>query len=143
MKTIKLGFFQATTTKLENKDFVFIDSAINPELDKIKEYFIKQGHVIDDVVLFAKEPMSLETGSSYGILCLYYFKFYKGSVVFFTLDDYLEYRDYSLSKDIYLYVESESQLSENTDRNMIKGAQILVLNQESQTIEPIKITTQI
>jgi hypothetical protein len=57
-------------------------------------------------------------------------------VVFFTLDDYLEYQDYSLSKDIYLYFDDQSiENIESVDRNMLKNIQMLVTNKTSNQIE--------
>ena len=104
-------------------------------LDDIINFF-KLKHVVDDVIIFSKDPLLSTIDPSYGVLSLYYFKFYKGVVVFFTLDDYLEYKDYSLSKDIYLYFDDYSiENIENIDRNMLKNIQMLVTNKTSNQIE--------
>jgi hypothetical protein len=104
-------------------------------LDDIINFF-KLKHVVDDVIIFSKDPLLSTIDPSYGVLSLYYFKFYKGTVVFFTLEDYLEYKDYSLSKDIYLYFDDYSiENIENIDRNMLKNIQMLVTNKTSNQIE--------
>jgi|LakMenEpi03Aug12_release.lakeMendotaPanAssembly.Ray.scaffolds.fasta_scaffold18253_5 hypothetical protein len=110
--------------------------AVGPNgLDSIIGFF-KEKYVVDDVVVFSKDPLLSNIDSSYGVLSLYYFKFYKGAVVFFTLDDYLEYQDYSLSKDIYLYFDDQSiENIESVDRNMLKNIQMLVTNKTSNQIE--------
>jgi hypothetical protein len=104
-------------------------------LDNIITFF-KLKHAVDDVIIFSKDPLLSTIDPSYGVLSLYYFKFYKGTVVFFTLEDYLEYKDYSLSKDIYLYFDDYSiENIENIDRNMLKNIQMLVTNKTSNQIE--------
>ena len=104
-------------------------------LDDIINFF-KLKHVVDDAIIFSKDPLLSTIDPSYGVLSLYYFKFYKGTVVFFTLEDYLEYKDYSLSKDIYLYFDDYSiENIENIDRNMLKNIQMLVTNKTSNQIE--------
>lgn len=98
--------------------------------------FFKEKYIVDDVIIFSKDPLLSTIDPSYGVLSLYYFKFYKGTVVFFTLDDYLEYKDYSLSKDIYLYFDDHSvENIEKVDRNMLKNIQMLVTNKTSNQIE--------
>jgi len=112
-------------------------------LDNIISFF-KAKHTVDDVIIFSKDPLLSTIDTSYGVLSLYYFKFYKGTVVFFTLDDYLEYKDYSLSKDIYLYFDDHSiENIENVDRNMLKNIQMLVTNKTSNQIETFTLKSPI
>jgi hypothetical protein len=114
---------------------LMVDAVGQSGLDSIISFF-KAKHTVDDVVVFSKDPLLSTIDPSYGVLSLYYFKFYKGTVVFFTLDDYLEYKDYSLSKDIYLYFDDHSiENIENVDRNMLKNIQMLVTNKTSNQIE--------
>lgn len=114
---------------------LMVDSVGRNGLDDIISFF-KSTNTVDDIVLFSKDPLLSTIDTSYGVLSLYYFKFYKGVVVFFTLDDYLEYKDYSLSKNIYLYFDDKSiENIENIDRHMLKNIQMLVKNKISNQIE--------
>jgi hypothetical protein len=122
---------------------LMVDAVSRGGLDSIIDFF-KKRYVIDDIVIFSKDPLASNIDSSYGVLGLYYLKFYKGSVVFFTLDDYLEYKDYSLSKDIYLYFDDYSvENIENIDRNMLKNIQMLVTNKTSNQIETFTLKSPI
>ena len=74
-------------------------------LDDIVNFF-KLKYDINDIVVFSKDPLLAAVDNSYGVLSLYYLKFYQGYVIFFRLEDYLEYQNYSLSKNIYLYLDN-------------------------------------
>lgn len=114
---------------------LMVDSVGRNGLDGIIDFF-KAKYAIDDVIIFSKDPLLSTVDPSYGVLGIYYLKFYKGTIVFFTLNDYLEYQNYSLSKDIYLYFDDNSiENIENVDRNMFKNIQILTTNKASNQIE--------
>lgn len=114
---------------------LMVDSVGHDGLSSVIGFF-KNQYTINDVVIFSKDPLLATIDPNYGVLSLYYFKFYSGSVIFFTLEDYLEYKDYSLSKDIYLYCDDNSiQNIKDIDRNMIKNIKMLVTNKSSNQIE--------
>jgi hypothetical protein len=116
-----------------------LDAIDRGGLDDIVNFF-KINHDIDDIVVFSKDPLLATVDSSYGVLSLYYFKFYQGYVVFFRLEDYLEYQDYSLSKNIYLYLgDGTIENIETIDRNMLKNISILTKNKTSNTVKPLTL----
>lgn len=120
-----------------------LDSVDKGGLDHILDFF-KKKHSIDDVVVFSKDPLLAVIDKSYAMLSLYYFKFYKGYVVFFRLEDYLEYQNYSLSKNIYLYLDDNTiENIETIDRNMIKNISLLVRDKELDCIKPLIISSAI
>jgi len=123
---------------------LMIDSVSNGDLDDIIKFFQDQ-YIVDDIIVFSKDPLLCEINHNYGVLSLYYLKFYKGTIVFFTLEDYMQYKEYSLSKNIYLYMHNINDIDniENIDRNMIKNIQIITPNQESNKIELFNIKSLI
>lgn len=113
-----------------------LDSVNKNGLDKTIDFF-KQDYHIDDIIVFSKDPLLASIDKNYGVLSLYHFKFYKGFVVFFALDDYIQYKGYSLSNDIYLYLENESLQNniESINRYTLKNTNIIIQNKHTNELE--------
>lgn len=106
---------------------------------KILDFF-KQTHSIDDVFVFTKDLLSSSVNSNLAVLPLYHFKFYKGIVIFFSLEDYMEYKDYGLNTKCYLYIHPKAIEDLNSiNRNMLKDIPMLVLNPSTQLIETLEM----
>jgi len=107
--------------------------------NKILDFF-KQTHKIDDVFVFTKDLLSSSVNSNLAVLSLYHFKFYKGVVIFFSLEDYMEYKDYGLNTKCYLYIHPKAIEDLNSvNRNMLKDIPMLVLNPSTQLIETLEM----
>lgn len=107
--------------------------------NKILDFF-KQTHKIDDVFVFTKDLLSSSINSNLAVLSLYHFKFYKGVVIFFSLEDYMEYKDYGLNTKCYLYIHPKAIEDLNSvNRNMLKDIPMLVLNPSTQLIETLEM----
>jgi hypothetical protein len=106
-------------------------------LNKIVDFLSKQ-YQIDDVFVFSKDLILSSVHRCFGTLPLYYFKFFKGTVVFFTLEDYLEYKDYGLNTNCYLYIDEKTIEDYNDiNRNMLKNISMIGLNKTINTIESL------
>jgi hypothetical protein len=125
MKNIKLSFF--------------IDGTDSSEiLVKIKEYF-SQKYTIDDVIVFSKDPIISRMPKEYGILSTYHLTFYKGIIVFFTLEDYLSHENISLSKERYLFINDKTIKDiESINRSTIQNINMITMN-EDKTIQLTKL----
>ena len=125
MKNIKLSFF--------------IDGIDSSEiLVKIKEYF-SQKYTIDDVIIFSKDPITSRMPKEFGILSTYHLTFYKGIIVFFTLEDYLSHENSSLSNERYLFINDQPiEDIESINRSTIQNINMITMD-ENKTIQLIKL----
>ncbi|NBX98113.1 hypothetical protein EBQ81_04600 [bacterium] len=114
-------------------DLVEDDSILNKIID-----FLSKQYQIDDVFIFSKDLILSSVHRNFGTLPLYYFKFFKGTVVFFTLEDYLEYKDYGLNTNCYLYIDEKTIEDYNDiNRNMLKDILMIALNKVTNEIESL------
>jgi len=110
-------------------------------LNKIVDFFEKI-YQIDDVFIFSKDLLLSSINQNYGVLPLYYLKFFKGIVVFFSLEDYLEYKDKSMNNKSYLFVDNKTIEDYNSiNRNMLKDILMIGLNNTTNEIELIEMKT--
>lgn len=106
-------------------------------LDKIKDFF-KTKYNIDDTIVFSKDPVVCRIPKEYGVLSTFYYRFYKGIVVFFTLEDYLEI-DTDDTKIRYLYMDDKTiENLESVNRQMLSNISILSLNKDTNSINEVK-----
>lgn len=95
---------------------------INDNLDiiqKIKTFFDKY-----DFVLFNDTNQSNE---KHATLPTFYMKFYDGSIVFLSIEDYLIYKE-TIKSDAILLLDIKTAIDSKIDRSIIKGCKILSYN---------------
>lgn len=120
----------------------FVDIANEDNLlNKIKVFF-SSIYDIDDTFIFTKDLLSSFVHKNFATLPLYYFKFYSGIVVFFTLEDYLEYKDDGMHISAYLYIDNNTiKDMDSVNRNMLKDIQMIGFDPNNNCIEPIKMSS--
>lgn len=104
--------------------------------------FLNKHYQIDDIFVFSKDLILNSVHRYFGTLPLYYLKFFKGIVIFFTLEDYLEYKDYGLNTNCYLYIDEKTiEDYNNINRNMLKNISMIGLNKITNEIESLDMRT--
>lgn len=128
MKNLKLSFF------IEG-----IDSG--DLLIKIKEFFANS-YQIDDLIIFSKDPIATKIPKDFGILSVYHLTFYKGIIVFFSLDDYIAYDTGSSSQHKYLFInENTINDLESVNRAILKNINMITLKDDA--IIPLILPTKL
>lgn len=102
-------------------------------INSIKE-FLKQHINIDDFFVFCD---SYDTHTEYAVLPSFYLYYYKGTVVFLNLEDYIAHKDKIISTNIIIRLSKQEVFESHIDRSVIKGCNILY-QENDQNMEFIK-----
>lgn len=96
------------------------------EIQRIKTFILTQSPY-SDIVILCDDNVSIN--GSFGILSSFYMKFFKGSIIFTDLQDYIEYKETSKLCQIYVIVKSAKEIVENNmlQRNSVSNTIFLTI----------------
>lgn len=81
-------------------------------IEKIKSFILMQ-FPYSDIVIFCDDNISIDR--SFSILSSFYIKFFKGSIIFTDINDYISYQEIAKLSQIYVLINSTNDI---IDKNM-------------------------
>lgn len=110
----------------------FIESAQN--ISELKNFLFDQ-QFYDDVFICSDILQGIDT--SWATIHPFYLKFFKGDILFLSLEDYVEYRDLIIGNPIVYVESSRNNLSIPMDRSMFQNCRFIAKN-NNNVLEMVK-----